>query len=216
MTIHSTSKSLNLHIFENGPSDSDACSIKENDQNGPSSRLQGSSSSERNGNGLLTSSLSSNTSPNRSLTALENNPSILNMSPNQCSNVTAGWNRSPTGERGEKLNSTSKEAPKNGNQDVEYEDEDEDEDEEEEDEDGEDMELNVGTPSDVNEIQATPTCSSERIVEQRKNVDNTQNNISSSAERTELMDENQERSSTEIQKTGRVQSSIVHYYYRTD
>jgi len=206
-SLHSTTKSLNLHIFENqidSELDSDACSIKKNDQNGPSSRLQESSSSERNGNGLLSSPLSSNTSPNRSLTALENNPSVLNISPNQCSNVTSGWNRSPTAERGEKLNSTSKEAAKNANQDVEYEDEDEDE--EEEDEDGEDMELNVGTPSDVNEIQATPNCSSDRIVEQRKHVDNTQNTISSSIESKEITDENQERSSIDSEKTGTVQS----------
>lgn len=199
-SLHSGTKSRNHHIFENGPSESDACSIKENDQNGPSSRLQESSSSQRNGS--LTSSLSSNTSPNRSLTALENNPSVLNMSPNQCSNVTSGWNRTTTGERGEKLNSTSKEAAKNANQDVEYEDEDEDD--EEEDEDGEDMELNVGTPSDVNEIHATRNCSSDRIVEQRKNVDNTQNSKSSAAESKKSIDENQERSNIESKKTGTV------------
>ena len=186
-SLHSTTKSRNLNMFENGPSASDSCNIKENEQNGPSSRLQGSSqSAERHGNGLSSFSLSSNTSPNRGLTALENNSSVQSASPNQCSNVTSGWNRSSAGER-EKSHVHSQGESKNRTQEVEYEDEDEDE--EEEDEDGEDMELNVGTPGDTNDMHPAPNCSSDHIVE-RKNLDNTQNLISSSDEGKEDMDEN--------------------------
>ena len=196
-SLHSTTKSLNHNMFGNGPSaDSEACNVKENDTNGPSSRLHESSSSERNGNGMLNSSHNSNTSPNRSLTALENNSSVLNVSPNQCANVTSGWNRSPNGDRPDKMNLLSKDDSKN---EGDYEDEDEDEEEDEE--DGEDIELNVDTPGDTNDIQSTTNCSSERIMN-RKNLDNnTQNSISSSVECKENLEEAQTSSQNEFKIT---------------
>ena len=187
-SLHSPTKSLNHNIFENGPSaDSESC--KENDNNGPSSRLHGSSSPEINGTGGLSSAHNSNTSPNRSLTALENNSSVLNVSPNQCSNVSSGWNRSPNSEGREKVNTLRKEHSKSSHLEGGYEDEDEDE--EEEDEDGDDIELNVDTPSDSNEIQSTSDCSSDRTMN-RKNLDNnTHHSISSSVTTKESMDEAQ-------------------------
>ena len=197
-SLHSTTKSLNHNMFENGPSaDSEACNVKESDTNGPSSRLHESSSPDRNGSGMLNSSHNSNVSPNRSLTALENNSSVLNVSPNQCSNVTSGWNRSPNGDRPDKMNLLSKDDSKN---EGDYEDEDEDEEDEE---DGEDIELNVDTPGDTNDIQSTSNCSSDRIMN-RKNLDNnTQNSITSSVECKENMDEAETSSQNEFKLAGR-------------
>merc|ERR1712141_955862 len=108
-SLHSSPKPNSLNIFENGPADSDtSCHIKESEQNGPSSRLkQNSPNSERNGNGL-----SSSHNTNRSLTALENSASALNVSPNQCSNVTSVWSRSPNSSYGSRLAMASKDALK--------------------------------------------------------------------------------------------------------
>merc|ERR1712079_223858 len=134
----------------------------------------------------------------RSLTALENNSSVLNVSPNQCSNVTSGWNRSPSGDRQDKMNLLSKDDSKN---EGDYEDEDEDDEEDEE--DGEDIELNVDTPGDTNDIQSTSNCSSDRIMN-RKNLDNnTQNSITSSVECKENMDEAETSSQNEFKLAGR-------------
>ena len=187
-SLHSSPKSLNHNMFENGPSaDSEAC--KENDTNGPSSRLHASSSPEINGSGGLGSSHNSNTSPNRSLTALENNSSVLNVSPNQCSNVSSGWNRSPNNERGDKMNTSPKDDLRRTMPEAEARFSDDEEEEEEEDEDGDDIELNVDTPSDTNDIQSTSNCSSDSTIN-RKNLDiNTHQPISSSVELKENMDE---------------------------
>ena len=198
-SLHSTTKSSNMMIFANGQPDMDAYNFKENEPNGPSSRLQEQLSSHGAENGLITASINSNTSPNRSLTALAkmngNNSPSMSVSSNQCSNVALGvWNRSSTYDRVDKLNVPSKEVAKGTNPNIEYEDEDEEEEEEEED-DSEDMELNVGTPGDGNDsgsipIQSTPTCASDHVME-KKSFDNTQFSVSSSIESNEDMDEGQ-------------------------
>ena len=58
-------------------------------------------------------------------------------------------------------------------------------------EDGDDIELNVDTPSDSNEIQSTSDCSSDHTMN-RKNLDNnTHHSISSSVTSKESMEEAQ-------------------------
>ena len=194
-SLHSSPKTNSLNIFENGPADSDtSCHIKESEQNGPSSRLkQNSPNSERNGNGL-SSSLNTNVSSNRSLTALENSASGLNVSPNQCSNVTSVWSRSPNSGYGSKLAMASKDALKNVSHMADYEDEEEEEDEE--DDDGEDMELNVGTPGDSSDLHLDANCSSEHMMG-RRNIENTPNSITSSMDEKKSNDVNPSISSNE-------------------
>ena len=208
-SLHSPTKSLNHNMFENGPTaDSEVCHGKENDTNGPNSRLHGSSSPEINGGGGLSSSHNSNSSPNRNLTALENNTSVLNVSPNQCSNVSSGWNRSPNNDRGDKGNTLRKEHLKTSQMEGGYEDEDEDE--EEEDEDGDDIELNVDTPSDANDLQSTSDCSSDHTMN-RKNLDNnTHDSISSSVACKENMDEAQSSLQNE---SGKIYNQLLNFIH---
>ena len=88
----------------------------------------------------------------------------------------------------------SKDALKNVSHMADYDDEEEDE--EEEDDDGEDMELNVGTPGDSSDLHLDTNCSSEHMMG-RRNIENTQNSITSSMDEKKGNDVNPSISSNE-------------------
>ena len=199
-SLHSPTKSINLTIL-NGQADMDTY-MKENELNGPSSRLLGQSSLTHGNEGsMTTASLTSNVSPNRNLTALSaingNNSLMLSGSPIPASNLSS-LNRSSTCEGGDKMRLSSKENAKDCNIEAEFEDEDEDE-EEEEDDDSEGVELNVGLPGDrtgnsVCVMQSESGCSSGHMMEGRSS-DNAHFSISS-AQGGETLSESQSQNAS--------------------